>query len=155
MLGLCLAAWAQPNINTDPLDWKEGEVPAPPAFETRKLLTFEVPGSSLVFGVDPATLRISEDGIVRYVMVASSGTGARNVFYEGLRCISGELKTYARHTPEGAWVKVDEPQWRSLFGNPSTRHALQLAKAGACNNAAPPTSVEEMVRQIRTQGLRP
>lgn len=155
LLGLSLTAWAQPHVNTDPLDWKEGEVPAPPAFDTRKLLTFEVAGSSLVFGVDPATLRISDDGIVRYVMVASSASGARNVFYEGLRCVSGELKTYARYTPEGAWVKVNEPQWRSLFGNPATRHALQLARAGACNNSAPPTSVEEMVRLLKTQGLRP
>ena len=130
-------------------------MPAPPAFDTRKLLTFEVAGSSLVFGVDPATLRISDDGIVRYVMVASSASGARNVFYEGLRCATGEYKTYARYTSEGTWNKVSNVEWRSVFGNMPSKHALQFARAGACNNAAPASSVGEIVRQLKGSRLNP
>ena len=154
MLGLSLTAWAQ--FNPDSMDWKEGEVPLPPAFDVGKLLVFDVStGSSLVYGVDPATLRIGNDGIVRYVMVATSRTGARNVMYEGIRCSSGEFKTYARYSAEGVWRPVDKPEWRSMFGNMPSRHAVQLARTAACSNSAPTSSVEEIVRRLKTFNFSP
>ncbi|MEO8020645.1 CNP1-like family protein [Polaromonas sp.] len=154
LLGLSLTAAAQ-NI-VDDSDWKEGKVPPPPAFNAAKLLRFDVSsGSTLVYGVDPASLSIGEDGIVRYVLVASSSTGARNVLYEGLRCSSGEFKTYARYMPDGNWTNVEKAEWRSMFGNMPSRHALQLARAGACNNSAPASSVGEIVRQLKNQGVSP
>lgn len=154
LLGLSLTAAAQNMV--DGSDWKEGEVPPPPAFDAAKLLRFDVSsGSTLVYGVDPATLSIGKDGIVRYVLVASSSTGARNVLYEGLRCSSGEFKTYARYLPEGSWAQVEKAEWRSMFGNMPSRHALQLARSGACNNSAPASSVGEIVRQLKNQGLNP
>ena len=154
MLGLSFAAWAQ--FNPDAMDWKEGEVPLPPAFDVGKLMVFDVSaGSSLVYGVDPATLRIGKDGIVRYVMVATSRSGARNVLYEGIRCSSGEFKTYARYSAEGVWRPVDNPEWRSMFGNMPSRHAVQFARTAACSNSAPTSSVEEIVRRLKTFGFSP
>ena len=154
MLGMSFAAWAQ--FNPDAMDWKEGEIPSPPAFDVGKLLVFDVStGSSLVYGVDPATLRIGNDGIVRYVMVATSGSGARNVLYEGMRCSSGEFKTYARYSAEGVWRPVDKPEWRSMFGNMPSRHAVQFARTAACSNSAPTSSVEEIVRRLKTHGFSP
>jgi hypothetical protein len=154
MLSLSFAAAAQ--FNPDAMDWKEGEVPPPPAFDVGKLLVFDVStGSSLIYGVDPATLRIGNDGIVRYVMVATSRSGARNVLYEGIRCSSGEFKTYARYSAEEVWRPVDKPEWRSMFGNMPSRHAVQLARTGACSNSAPTSSVEEIVRRLKTFGFSP
>ena len=154
MLGLSFAAWAQ--FNPDAMDWKEGEVPLPPAFDVGKLMVFDVSaGSSLVYGVDPATLRIGKDGIVRFVMVATSRTGARNVMYEGIRCSSGEFKTYARYSAEGVWRPVDNPEWRSMFGNMPSRHAVQFARTAACSNSAPTSSVEEIVRRLKTFNFSP
>ena len=154
MLGLSFLAWAQ--FNPDAMDWKEGEVPLPPAFDVGKLMVFDVSaGSSLVYGVDPATLRIGKDGIVRFVMVATSRTGARNVMYEGIRCTSGEFKTYARYSAEGVWRPVDNPEWRSMFGNMPSRHAVQFARTAACSNSAPTSSVEEIVRRLKTFGFSP
>lgn len=154
VLGLSLTAGAQTSVEA--LDWQEGEVPPPPVFDAGKLLNFDVSsGSSLVYGVDPATLSIGKDGIVRYVLVATSASGARNVLYEGLRCSTGEFRTYARYTPEGVWRDVDNAQWRSMFGNMPSRHALKFARVGACNNSAPASSVGEIVRQLKTQGYSP
>lgn len=154
MLGLSLAAWAQ--FNPDALDWKEGEIPPPPAFDAGKLLRFDVStGSSLVYGVDPATLGVGQDGIVRYVMVATSASGARNVVYEGIRCSTGEFKTYARYSAEGAWTRVEKAEWRTMFGNMPSRHALQLARAGLCTEAAPTSSVREIIHRLKTYGFSP
>ncbi len=153
---LCLSstAWAQFALE-DP-DWKESEVPPPPAFDISKLVTFEVSSnSSLVYGVDPASISISKsDSLVRYVMVATSASGARNVLYEAIRCSTGEFKTYARYSPEGRWNMVSNPEWRSLFGNMPSKHALRFAKAGACDNAAPAASVNELVSRLKNPNYR-
>ena len=154
MLGLSLAAWAQ--FSPEAMDWKEGEIPPPPTFDAGKLLKFDVSASSsLVYGVDPATLGIGPDGIVRYVMVATSASGARNVVYEGIRCSTGEFKTYARYSAEGAWSRVEKAEWRPMFGNMPSRHALQLARVGLCSEAAPTSSVGEIIRRLKTQGFSP
>jgi hypothetical protein len=149
LLGLSLTAWAQRDVEL--MDWKEGDVPPPPAFSVEKLLTFEVSrGSSLVYGVDPETLKIAEDGVLRYVVVATSSTGARNVMYEGIRCDTGEVKTYARYTPAGVWNKVPNAEWQSLHDNMPSKHALQFARAGACDNSARASSVREIVRRLKS-----
>ncbi|MFS2033654.1 CNP1-like family protein [Polaromonas sp. CT11-55] len=150
------SAHAQSYALEDPADWKEIETPPPPAFDIKKLITFEVsPNSQLVYGVDPATISISpKDGIVRYVMVASNASGASNVMYEGIRCTTGEFKTYARYSPDGKWTNVSNPEWRSLFENMPSKHALRFARAGACDSAAPATSVDTLVRRLKNQNFR-
>lgn len=157
LLGINMS-WAQTPafVTPDDPDWKETEVPPPPAFDVKKLVVFDVsPNSQLVYGVDPATIRISEkDSLVRYVMVATSASGARNVMYEGIRCSTGEFKTYARASPDGKWSHVSDPQWRSLFENMPSKHALRFAKAGACDSAAPPASVDALVSRLKSPNFR-
>ena len=132
-------------------DWKESEAPPPPAFDVGKLLTFEVAANpSMLYGVDPATISISKsDSLVRYVIVASSASGSRNVMYEALHCASGEVKTYARYTVAGKWQPVTNPQWRSVFEKSPSRHSLAFAKLGACDARAPATSVGEIVGKLK------
>lgn len=149
LISLTGAAWGQ--LAVDNPDWKEIEVPPPPAFDVNKLVPFEVSrNAALVYGVDPAAIRISSsDGVVRYVMVASSASGAMNVMYEGIRCATGEFKTYARYSSDGRWRMVDNAEWRSLYSGAPSRHALQFAKAGACDNAAPASSVQDIVSRLK------
>lgn len=149
LLSLSGTAWGQ-LLGESP-DWTESTVPPPPAFEVSKLVRFDVAASSsLVYGVDPASISISRgDGVVRYVMVATSAAGATNVMYEGLRCATGEVKTYARYLPDSRWQPVADAQWRSVFDNLPSRHALRFAKAGACDGAAPADSVPAMVKLLK------
>lgn len=153
------AADLRPYENTnvpEEADWKETEVPPPPAFDTSRLVTFDVAASSaLVYGVDPATIQIStKDGLIRYVMVASNESGARNVLYEGIRCTTGEFKTYARYSAEGKWIAATDPQWKSMYDNAPSKHPLRLAKAGFCDNAAAAQSVSSVVNKLKTPNFR-
>lgn len=140
----------------DAADWKEIETPPPPAFDVTKLVTFEVSSNSaLTYGIDPAAVMISTvDGVVRYVLVAYSASGSKNVMYEGLRCSTGEVKTYARYTPDGRWVPVTEPKWRSVFDISTPRHPLRFARAGACDSGAPVGTVRELVAKLKKPALR-
>jgi hypothetical protein len=155
LLTMTMANTAQAQVLADRADWKESDVPPPPVYAMGKLLTFEVNRSSpLVYGVDPASFSISKtDGIVRYVVVATSPSGAKNVFYEGLRCSTGEVRTYAREQPDGTWVPVTNSGWKSAYDTSLPRHSLRFAKAAACDSAAPVSNVGELVRKLKSPGF--
>lgn len=147
---LALAATvAGAQLATPNADWKEGEVPAPPAVRTTGLIPLELPGSTLAFGVEPKSVTIGRDGIVRYVVVASSGTGAVNAFYEGVRCNTGEVKVYARHDPASGWVPLANSEWMPLHQRPNLRHSLLVARTGACIGHGPNRSAEQVVKDLR------
>jgi hypothetical protein len=130
-------------------DWKEAEAPPPPPFQTTGLVPLDVPGSSLRFGVDPASVSLGRDGIVRYVVVAAGSTGTANAMYEGIRCDSGEFKVYARHNPGSGWAVAKEGSWRSLHEQPVSRHTLTIARTGACIGRGPNRSASQIVRDLR------
>ncbi len=129
-------------------EWKETDAPPPPAFDVKRLLPIEMPPyMSLKFGVDPATLTVTGDGVVRYVVVATSTGGAVNAFYEGVRCATEEAKTYARHN-SGAWQQIDSPEWKRI-DNMNSRYIKELAKQGLCRGHAPRASTGDMVRELK------
>ena len=149
-LAVCALGVQAQGLVEDP-DWKETEVPAPPAFSQDHLLAIEMPHYvSLKFGVDPATLAITADGIVRYVMVAINASGSVNAMYEGIRCATGEVKTYARAGGSGTWSVIKEPEWRALSDNLPSKHAIAFARQGACDGrAAAASTVADIVRALK------
>lgn len=139
-----LAQWAA----EDP-DWKESDTPAPPTFDLKRLVPFDVSvQSALKWGFDPDTMKITGDGIVRYVVVAQSPGGATNAMYEAVRCATGEWKTYARFNNDSGWRQASDPQWLPLRNQPSP-HALRLAEQGLCNGRAPAQTVRDVVQSVR------
>jgi len=147
LLLLLAAGAAQAQLTDIDPDWKEAEAPAPPALRTSGLVPLEVPGTQLRYGVDPASVSLGADGIVRYVVVATGSGGAVNGLYEGLRCNTGEYKVYARHTG-GAWSAASGG-WRSLHEPPQSRHTVQVARTGACIGHGPNRSAAQIVRDLR------
>ena len=152
---LLLAGAAQGQLADANPDWKESEVPAPPSFKTESLLPLEMPRHlSMRFGVDPETLRVTPEGLVRYVLVATSPAGGVNAMYEGIRCQTGEVKTYARFTASGQWNLVQDAQWRALNSGPSSMPALALARQGACEGrAANAASPAVIIRRLKAKPI--
>lgn len=144
------ATLGQAQSPLDDPDWVESEAPAAPAFDPDRVLPLDMPPYvSLKFGVDPATLSISPDGIVRYVVVARSDSGSVTAFYEGILCAKGEVKSYARTQSDGQWRMVTKPQWRALNDNQPSRHAWVFARQGACNGSTAASSVADIVRALK------
>jgi len=139
-------------VDLDP-DWKESEAPPPPAFKTDALLPLDMPRHlSTRFGVDPTTLRVTSDGIVRYVVVATAPGGNTSASYEAIRCLTGEVKVYARYGTNAKWNAVPAPPWRPLNDNQPSLHALALARQGACDGrAAASSSPNAIVQRLNGQ----
>jgi hypothetical protein len=147
LAGASLAVSAQ-VAPADP-DWKEVDAPPPPALRTSGLVPVEVPGTSLQFGVDPASVSIGADRIVRYVIVATSPSGTVNAMYEGIRCDAGEVKVYARHNPDSGWVPSRGGEWQPLNRTPNSRHSLEVARSGACMGRGPNGNAAQIVLDLR------
>ena len=127
-------------------DWRESEVPAPPDFDATRVIPLEMPRHmSVRLGVDPGTLRITSDGIVRYVMVAQSPSGTVNATYEGIRCLTAEVKVYARYTSSKVWSMISKPEWKSLRDNQPSPHALAFARQGACDGRSTAMSTPQAI----------
>lgn len=129
-----------------------------PAWRRDRLIPIETPrGSSLSFGVDPATVTLDKDGIVRYVVVASSAEGASTALFEGIRCARAEFRVYARqNTDEPGWSRSSDPAWQSLYETRAlSAHPLAIARAGVCTGQAPNGPVETIVRSLRSASPRP
>ncbi|KQP21327.1 CNP1-like family protein [Pseudorhodoferax sp. Leaf265] len=134
----------------DAPEWVENEAPAAPAFDMGRLVDVTVDAQgALRYGIDPATLQIGKDGVVRYVMVARSTSGAMTAMYEGIRCDTGEYKLYARYNVD-KWTPVGKPEWKSLWESTRIKYPLAFARQGGCDGKARPTSVQDIVRQLKS-----
>lgn len=134
-------------------DWRENAAGAPPAYDSTRLIAVESPrGSALSFGIDPKTIAVGTDGVVRYVVVASSQQGADTALFEGIRCSNGEFRTYARRNKgEAEWSPADggSTPWKPLASTGLAAHAKAIAQAGICVGHAPNTPIDQMVRDLR------
>lgn len=136
-------------LPADNPDRTEGE--APPAFDVKRLIPLEAPrSSSLALGIDPATLTITRDGVVRYVVVASSPGGGMNVMYEGIRCATAQFRVYARYHADSGWTPNGQAAWQSLYDPMPSKHPLNLALSGVCAGKAPNNSSADIVRALKT-----
>jgi len=153
---------AQAQFFTEGEQWQEGSVPPPPSFSTQGLVPFEVGvDTPLRFGLVPDSLQLGADGVIRYVVVAQSAGGAVNVFYEGLRCRTQEMRTYARWSPTqlplpapfaaqaGQWRSAGETRWQGWRDHAAGRPAWALARAGLCDGAAPNGRPAQMLQALR------
>ncbi len=150
VLGALLAgnAWAQ-TTGDEPV-WKDGSPAVPPAFDARRVVPLEMPrGLTLTVGVDPDTISITPDGVVRYVVVTSNAGAVMGVMYEGLHCATRSNRVYARYTPDGAWTSHPDAPWRDNSETPGSRHALAFARTAACKGTSPNDSVRSIVHALR------
>lgn len=158
MIGLAPAVAGQnqtrlPTLRDDPdaAPWQEAEVPPPPAFSAENSLPFDGPrNSELQHSIDPATLSVGSDEVVRYVRIARSSQGSLNAVYEGIRCNSAEVRAYAHWNPaSNSWKSNAQAPWRSLFNQAATMPAKALAQAGLCDGPTPNGKPDKMVRDLR------
>jgi hypothetical protein len=131
--------------------WSEAVIAPPAAFSTELLLPFDVrTTSTLTYGIDPNTLTVDEDGVVRYVMVARSSSGALNVLYQGIRCATAETKTYGRLSDKGNWNASNGAAWQELSFRGTTRPAMILARQGVCEGRTVAGNAQKILATLKS-----
>jgi hypothetical protein len=130
--------------------WQEiaVQLPAPPKAEN--LLPFYVsPITTHTFAIDPLSLTVAADGVIRYTLVTRSQEGATNISYEGIRCASFEKKIYAIGHPDGNWSRSRRDQWERIASNAANRQHAALTKDYFCQESMVAGKAEDMVKRLR------
>lgn len=130
--------------------WNEmrPEFPAYPGAD--KLITLDV-GSATGhhFFVDPDSVSVGSDGVVRYTLVIKTAGGATNVSFEGIRCETREQKYYATGRADKIWVPARNPQWRYIEYKEVNAQHITLYGEYLCRREAVAGTAEQMVQTLR------
>lgn len=161
--GACALAFAatgdeafdyDPKADPRAKPWTETAVTLPHYPQDRDLLPIPLAaGDTLKVYVDRTALARAADGSVRLSLVVESARGARNVFFEGVRCETREYKTYAIGTSERNVAAMKDPVWRPIPRAEHNGFRDYLFRHYLCDNTyrarAPNELVELIVRGPR------
>jgi hypothetical protein len=127
------------------------QLPALPAAEN--LIPFETVSVTATqsFAVDAKSLTTGADGVVRYTVVSTSPSGAKNISYEGIRCHSMERKLYAFGHSNGTWSRARRDKWETIPRHSTNNHHATLALEYFCDGRAISGSADEILRRLKWQ----
>jgi len=133
--------------------WREADAPLPPPPGTGELLPFFVSSASdLRFFIDAASLAPSTDGVVRYTLIVRSPLGAETVSYEGIRCSTGEVKTYAYGRADRSWSVRPGGAWRRIEARSVQRWHDALWREYFCPREIPIRNAAEGIYALKRGG---
>lgn len=141
--------WEDANAGRLAREGDDALPPLPPVPRAENLVGFSSGhGPDFRFYVDASSLNVG-DGLVRYVLVARSASGAENIAYEVLNCRSSEYRLYASARRDGSWERLSAP-WRALGpGSPAQR---ALAREYFCPRRVAVANVAEAAMALRRGG---
>jgi hypothetical protein len=99
----------------DTKPWQEQKSALPAYPREGDWLELELGGDTGGFRyfLDPGSLSVGDDGVVRYAALITSESGVRNALYEGLRCSDRQYKTYAFGS-DNRWQPMYRPAWKAV-----------------------------------------
>jgi hypothetical protein len=134
--------------------WEEITIQLPAAPQAADLLTFDVSQTATQsFAIDAKSVTAGADGVVRYTLVATSASGAKNISYEGIRCASYERKLYAFGQKDGSWSRSRRDRWELITGNAANRQHAALARDYLCMEKTMAGKAAEMVERLRSKRM--
>jgi hypothetical protein len=126
----------------------EETVPPPRFPRPADLVALDVPAPSGVrFFVDPATVSVGRDRVVRYVLVGRSASGIDNVTFEGLRCAPREFRVYALGRADRSWGGSAGP-WQTTRSAEVSPARRALAQDYFCADGFPVRDAGEAVAAL-------
>jgi hypothetical protein len=128
----------------------ESPVVLPAAAQKNNLLPFYVsPTTTMDFAVDAKSLSVTPEGIVRFVLVITSQSGATNISYEGIRCSTAEKKLYAIGQLNGAWSLARRDAWNPIIDSGPNRYHAALTKDYFCEMEIVAGKAEVIIDRLR------
>jgi hypothetical protein len=115
--------------------WKEGAVSLPPWPRDSDLIEISLDQQDDAFSylIDGANLNTGDDGVVRYTVIAKSGSGARNVTFEGIRCgLRGSYRIYAYGQDGRFELATAGDDWQSIGHAPGDPAREELWRHYLC-----------------------
>jgi len=135
-----------------PSTWTEKKVDTLPAMpQPGDLLPFNVSQNTpLQFALDGKSLTVDSDGVIRYTVVITSPSGARNVNYEGIRCEDYSWKLYAGlNADHDGWDRTVENDWSRIENGDLNAYHAALYQDFFCSSKLPDGKADVILNNIR------
>ncbi len=145
------AEWGQFDFEYESdKSWVELSAQLPPTPKPEDLVEFKVSSATRnKHFVDTASISVGEDKVVRYSVVIEAAGGARNVFFEGMRCATGERRLYAYGQPDGTWSKARNARWEGIKFRSLLSYHKALYEDHFCPDGIKVRDAKEAVRNLR------
>jgi hypothetical protein len=171
----CIAALYQPSLQAaddtfedGPVDfgpgwvdksepWRELNLALPPwPGDPDRLVELNVSTSGMPYRVyiDPESLTVGSDRVVRYTAVIVSSSGSSNVSYEGLHCGKRNYRRFA-YGIDGAWQPVRDSDWQRITGHGVNRYRRLLYEDYLCDTSRGHQDAAELVRRLTRAATDP
>jgi hypothetical protein len=150
-LSLCfiLVATAQETSDKPTKNWVDSAIQFPAAPVTENLLRF-YSNENQSFFIDSKSLSIVADGSLRYTIVSTSKSGAKNVSYEGIRCDSYEKRLFAFGRADGSWSPSRRNEWDEISNKGINKQHSSLAWDFVCEAGSIAGNVEKIIQRLKT-----
>lgn len=155
---LVAALWAVPawagvldDVQGDDPQWTEQApegLPPLPDSGTLEAVILTGAGRHSHF-VERSSLKVGEDGVVRFVLVLKPENGPRQSSYVGLRCRTGQWKTYAYSTQNGPWRAVSSPLWEDVERKIRDSVRSDLYRHYFCAGSAVAGDAKQLLQRLR------
>ncbi|BCZ79001.1 lipoprotein [Paraburkholderia terrae] len=135
-----------------PSTWTEKKVDTLPAMpQPGDLLPFTVSQNTpLQFALDAKSLTVDSDGVIRYTVVVTSPSGARNVNYEGIRCEDYSWKLYAGlNADHDGWDRTVGNDWSRIENGDLNAYHAALYQDYFCTSKLPVGKADAILNNIR------
>lgn len=133
-------------------EWTENKVDTlPPLPREQDLIDFDVSQNTpLHFAVDAKSLSAGSDGVIRYTVVITSPSGARNVNYEGIRCENYEWRLYAGlNADHDGWDRSVANDWTRIENGELNAYHAALYQDYFCESKLPVGTTKKIVDNMR------
>ena len=115
--------------------WREQETVLPPLPEQKNLRAIDANRADPRYDylLDKASINRGVDDVMRYTVVVESSTGVRNVFHEGIRCLTDEVKTFAYASGDREFKRTTGSRWQRIAVNGVRAYQEYLASVILCD----------------------
>lgn len=130
--------------------WVEQLTQLPAYPEEKNLMNFDAgAATNNRYMIDPNSIKIGQDGVIRFSLVIKSSEGAQNVSYEGIRCATNERKLYALGRNDRTWAKPRVSEWEKLGLIRQFYAQRELSKNFFCPQQQIVTTSEEAIQALK------
>ncbi len=124
---------AEPEESEQPS--KEEAVLLPPFPRARDLLPLRADAgdAEYTYYIDVNSVSLTTDEVLRYTVIIQAAGGASNIIYEGIRCATREIKTFAYGTGDGRFIRMRDPQWTYVYTQGPLGYRTTLVETYVCD----------------------
>ncbi len=116
--------------------WQESLIELPPFPRAQDLIPFraDMGDADYTYYIDVNSVFLAADEVLRYTVIIQSPAGGSNIVYEGIRCATDEIKTFAYGTKNGRFERMADPKWIYVHTGGVMGYRTSLVEIYVCDD---------------------